>query len=51
MSEKEKQAAEEVVTSLRAVPADAEDYIRGYLKGRLDEIRARKSKDADSIPA
>lgn len=49
MSEKEKQAAEEVVTSLRAVPADAEDYIRGYLQGRLDAIKAAKA--ADSIPA
>lgn len=49
MSEKEKHAAEEVLMSLKAVPADAEDYVRGYLQGRLDEIKARKK--AEAIPA
>lgn len=39
MSEQEKRAAEEVLKSLQAVPPDAEDYVRGYLQGRIDGLR------------
>lgn len=45
MSEREKRAAEDVITSLRAVPDDAEDYIRGYLQGRIDGLKAEKKAE------
>lgn len=44
MSEKEKQAAKEVMDSLKQVPPDGADYIRGYLQGRLDGIKSEKKE-------
>ena len=45
MSEKEKQAAKEVIDSLKQIPPDGADYVRGYLQGRLDSIKAEKKED------
>ena len=39
MSEKEKQAAKEVMDSLKQIPPDGADYVRGYLQGRLDGLK------------
>ena len=44
MNETEKRAAEELVRSMQAVPADAEDYVRGYIQGRLDAARANRKE-------
>lgn len=49
MNEREKRAAEELVLSIQEAPKDAEDYIRGYLRGRVDEARANKKQQ--SVPA
>lgn len=40
MSDKEKEVAEEVISNLNAVPNDGKDFVRGYLQGRLDGIKA-----------
>lgn len=48
MSENEKNAAKELIESFKAVPNDAGDYVRGYLQGRLDAIKAEKE---EVIPA
>lgn len=48
MNENEKLAAEQLVQSMKAVPADAEDYVRGYIQGRLDAARANKK---EPVPA
>lgn len=45
MSEKEKQAAKEVIDSLKQIPPDGADYVRGYLQGRLDGIKAEKKEE------
>jgi hypothetical protein len=47
MSEKEKQAAKEVIDSLKQIPPDGADYVRGYLQGRLDGIKAEKKEDKE----
>lgn len=39
MSDREKQAAEEVVKVIVGIPVDAEDYVRGYIQGRLDALK------------
>lgn len=39
MSEKEKQAVKELLDSMNAVPADGQDFVRGYLKGRIDGLK------------
>ena len=44
MNENEKLAAEQLVLSMKSVPADAEDYIRGYIQGRLDAARANRKE-------
>lgn len=44
MSEKEKQAAKEVIDSLKQIPPDGADYVRGYLQGRLDGLKAEKKE-------
>lgn len=44
MNETEKLAAEQLVLSMKSVPADAEDYIRGYIQGRLDAARANRKE-------
>lgn len=44
MSEKEKQAARELLDNINAVPADGQDYVRGYLKGRLDGLKTEKEE-------
>lgn len=43
MSEKEKAAAKEIIDSLNAVPVDGQDFVRGYLQGRLDGIKAEET--------
>lgn len=43
MSEKEKAAAEELLTALKKVPDSARDYMRGYLQGRADGIKEDKN--------
>lgn len=45
MSDKEKQAAKELLDELRKIPADGADYVRGYMQGRLDGIKNRKDKE------
>lgn len=47
MSEKEKQAANELIDSLKQIPPDGADYVRGYLQGRLDGIKAEKKEDKE----
>ena len=49
MNETEKRAAEELVLSMKTVPHDAEDYIRGYIQGRLDAARANRKEQP--VPA
>lgn len=49
MSDREKKAAEELIKSLQDVPADAEDYVRGYLQGRVDGMKSKDGKE--NIPA
>lgn len=44
MSDKEKEVAKEVMSNLNAVPTDGKDFVRGYLQGRLDGIKADESK-------
>lgn len=48
MSEKEKKAADELLKNVNAIPKDAEDFVRGYLQGRIDGL---KSTDAETTPA
>lgn len=45
MSEQEKQAAKELLDDLKKIPTDGADYVRGYLRGRLDGIKNRKDKE------
>ena len=47
MSEKEKQAAKKLIDSLKQIPPDGADYVRGYLQGRLDGIKAEKKEDKE----
>ena len=47
MSEQEKKAAKELLFVLKKVPADGADYVRGYLRGRLDGLKNRKDKEYD----
>ncbi len=47
MSEKEKQAVNEVLGILKQIPPDGADYVRGYLQGRLDGIKAEKKEDKE----
>ena len=49
MNENEKLAAEQLVLSIQEVPADAEDYVRGYIQGRLDAARANRKEQP--VPA
>lgn len=42
MSEKEKSTAKELAEALSEVPKDAEDYVRGYLHGRIDANKSCK---------
>ena len=49
MNETEKRAAEQLVQSMKSVPADAEDYVRGYIPGRLDAARANRKEQP--VPA
>lgn len=42
MSEKEKQAVKELLDSMNAVPTDGQDFVRGYLKGRIDGLKTDK---------
>lgn len=42
MNEKEKAAAKEVVASLKQIPADGTDYVRGNLQGRIDGLKKEK---------
>ena len=49
MNETEKRAAEELVLSMKTVPHDAADYIRGYIQGRLDAARANRKEQP--VPA
>ena len=43
----EKQAAKEVIDSLKQIPPDGADFVRGYLQGRLDGIKAEKKEDKE----
>ena len=45
MSEQEKEAAKELLDDLKKIPADGADYVRGYLRGRLDGLKNRKDKE------
>lgn len=45
MSEQEKKAAKELLDDLKKIPADGADYVRGYLRGRLDGLKYRKDKE------
>lgn len=47
MSDKEKQAAKELLDELKRIPADGADYVRGYMQGRLDGIKKDKEADND----
>lgn len=49
MSDREKKAASELLESLQAVPEDAEDYVRGYLQGRVDGLKSKSEEE--NIPA
>lgn len=49
MSDREKKAANELLESLQSVPADAEDYVRGYLQGRVDGLKNKEHEE--NIPA
>lgn len=42
MSEQEKKTAKEVIDSLKQIPPDGADYVRGYLQGRLDGLKKEK---------
>lgn len=42
MNEKEKAAAKEVVASLKQIPADGTDHVRGNLQGRVDGLKKGK---------
>lgn len=44
MSEKEKQAVKELLDSMNAVPVDGQDFVRGYLKGRIDGLKIEKEE-------
>ena len=44
MNETEKLAAEQLLQSMKSVPADAEDYVRGYIQGRMDADRANRKE-------
>ena len=48
MSEKEKKAAKEILDSLKQIPPDGEDYVRGYLQGRLDGIKKETVSDSQT---
>lgn len=39
MSEQEKQTTKEVIDSLKQIPPDGADYVRGYVQGRLDGLK------------
>ena len=45
MSEQEKKAAKELLDDLKKIPADGADYVRGYLRGRLDGLKNRKDEE------
>ena len=47
MSEKEKQAAKELIDSLKQIPPDGADYVRGYPHGRLDGITPQKKEEKE----
>lgn len=47
MSEKEKQAVKELLDSMNAVPADGQDFVRGYLKGRIDGLEKKTEKEEE----
>lgn len=38
---------EEVIDSLKQIPPDGADYVRGYLQGRLDGIKSEKKEDKE----
>ncbi len=44
MSDREQAAAREVLDSLRQIPPDGADYIRGYVQGRLDGVTKKENK-------
>ena len=46
MSEQEKKTAKEVIDSLKQIPPDGADYVRGYLQGRLDGLKKEKEDKA-----
>lgn len=45
MSEQEKKTAKEVIDSLKQIPPDGADYVRGYLQGRLDGLKKGDKED------
>nr|DAH15201.1 MAG TPA: hypothetical protein [Caudoviricetes sp.] len=45
MSEQEKKIAKEVIDTLRQIPPDGADYVRGYLQGRLDGLKKEKEDE------
>lgn len=46
MSEQEKKTAKEVIDSLKQIPPDGADYVRGHLQGRLDGLKKEKEDKA-----
>lgn len=45
MSDNEKNVAKEIMDSLNAVPTDILEFVRGYLKGRVDGCNAADNKE------
>lgn len=45
MSDQEKKTAKEVIDSLKQIPPDGADYVRGYLQGRLDGLKKGDKED------
>lgn len=45
MSEREQQAAAEIMDILKQIPADGTDYVRGYVQGRRDGIKEKEGKE------
>ncbi len=45
MSDKEKKVTEEIIDILKQIPPDGADYVRGYVQGRRDGIKAEKKEE------
>jgi len=44
MSEREERAAQEIISNIREVPAAGQEYVRGYLQGQIDRLKAERER-------